>query len=75
MTALKEFIEESRKYTVLLYKKDIIGYDFLCKSFLEIEKQQIIDAWHNGFDNQSPMIDEGNCGQTYYKQTYNQPNQ
>lgn len=48
MTALKEFIEESRKYTVLLYKKDIIGYDFLCKSFLEIEKQQIIDAYEFG---------------------------
>ena len=37
---------------------------------LEMEKQQIIDAWHNGYNNQSPMIDEENCGQTYYTSTY-----
>lgn len=68
MTALKEFIEESRKYTVLLYKKDIIGYDFLCKSFLEIEKQQIIDAKECWFEDERD-------GEQYYEQTFNQPNQ
>ena len=66
MTALKEFIEESKKYTVLLYKKDIIGYDFLCKSFLEMEKQQIIDAYEFGdtcYEN----------AEDYYNGNYNQP--
>ena len=36
----------------------------------EMEKQQIIDAWHNGYNNQSPMIDEENCGQQYYNETF-----
>jgi hypothetical protein len=26
----------------------------------EMEKQQIIETWHNGYENQSPMIDEKN---------------
>lgn len=39
----------------------------------QIEKAQIIQSWHNGYENQSPMIDEDNCGQTYYTQTYCNP--
>jgi hypothetical protein len=35
-----------------------------------MEKEQIIQSWHNGYNNQSPMIDEENCGNTYYKETY-----
>lgn len=35
-----------------------------------MEKKQIIDAWHNGYNNQSPMIDEENCGDIYYNETY-----
>jgi hypothetical protein len=35
-----------------------------------MEKEQIIQSWHNGYNNQSPMIDEENCGNTYYKKTY-----
>jgi hypothetical protein len=35
-----------------------------------MEKEQIIEAWHNGYDNQSPMIDEENCGQQYYNETF-----
>ena len=38
----------------------------------QIEKEQIIQSWHNGYENQSPMIDEDNCGQTYYTQTYSE---
>ncbi len=68
MTALKEFIEESKKYTLLLSKRDVIGYDFLCKSFLEIEKQQIIDAKECWFEDERD-------GEQYYEQTFNQPNQ
>lgn len=37
---------------------------------LEMEKKKIIDAWHNGYNNQSPMIDEENCGDMYYNKTY-----
>lgn len=35
-----------------------------------MEKKQIIDAWHNGYNNQSPMIDEENCGDIYFNETY-----
>jgi hypothetical protein len=38
----------------------------------EMEKEQIIQSWHNGYDNKSPMIDEVNCGNTYYNETYGQ---
>lgn len=40
------------------------------KKAKEMEKEQIVDAWHNGYNNQSPMIDEENCGQQYYKETF-----
>ena len=36
----------------------------------EMEKLPIIDAWHNGYNNQSPMIDEDNCGEKYYEEYY-----
>jgi len=36
----------------------------------EMEEGAIIVSWHKGYDNQSPMIDENNCGQQYYEQTY-----
>ena len=36
----------------------------------QMEKEQIIKTWHNGYNNQSPMIDEENCGQQYYNETY-----
>jgi hypothetical protein len=36
----------------------------------QMEKEQIIRSWHNGYNNQSPMIDEENSGNTYYQQTY-----
>jgi len=37
-----------------------------------MEKEQMIETWHNGYNNQSPMIDEENCAQQYYKETYEQ---
>ena len=37
----------------------------------EIFEDQVIETWHNGYNNQSPMIDEENCGQQYYKETFN----
>ena len=35
-----------------------------------MEREQIIETWHNGYNNQSPMIDEENCGQQYYNETF-----
>lgn len=35
-------------------------------------EEQIVDGWHNGYNNQSPMIDEENCGEQYYNETFNQ---
>jgi hypothetical protein len=36
----------------------------------EMEKEQIIETWHNGYENKSPMIDEDNCGEQYFNETY-----
>jgi hypothetical protein len=36
----------------------------------EMEKQEIINTWYNGYLNQSPMIDEENSGEQYYKETF-----
>ena len=36
----------------------------------EMEKQQIINTWYNGYINQSPMIDEENCGEQFYNNTF-----
>ena len=49
--------------------KGVITIEAIDKA-LEIEKEQIIETWHNGYNNQSPMIDEDNCGQQYYNETY-----
>ena len=46
--------------------------DKLIEQAKEMEKQQIIEGWHNGYLNECPMIDEENCGQQYYNQTFKQ---
>ena len=28
-----------------------------------MHKNEIIESWHNGYNTQSPMIDEENCGE------------
>ena len=35
-----------------------------------MHKEEIIITWHKGYDNLSPMIDEDNCGDKYYKKTF-----
>ena len=47
-----------------------LNCDDIIERAIEMHKQEIIDAWHNGYNNQSPMIDEENCGQTYYNETF-----
>jgi hypothetical protein len=49
------------------------GYESAIEIFQqakEMEKQQIVETWHNGYENQSPMIDEDNCGEQYYNETF-----
>ena len=35
-----------------------------------MHKEEIITTWHKGYDNLSPMIDEDNCGDKYYNETF-----
>jgi hypothetical protein len=67
-TAVEWLVDQLEKYE--LYSK----ISFQCLKEIdqakEMEKEQIIETWHNGYNNQSPMIDEDNCGQQYYKETY-----
>ena len=42
----------------------------IIKQANEMFEKQIIETWHNGYNNQSPMIDEENCGQQYFNETY-----
>jgi len=44
-------------------------YEFI-EQAKEMQEKQIITSWHNGYENQSPMIDEDNCGQQYYNETF-----
>jgi hypothetical protein len=36
----------------------------------EIHKQEIIDAWYNGYINQSPIIYLENCGEQFYQEIF-----
>jgi hypothetical protein len=49
-----------------MIEKQFNGYE----KAKEMEEGAIIVSWHKGYDNQSPMIDENNCGQQYYNETY-----
>ena len=67
MTAV-EFLVKN----ITLYVSNENEYTFnkLFEIALEMEERQIIETWHNGYNNQSPMIDEENCGQQYFNETY-----
>ena len=64
-TAVEWLVEE-------LFKKiDYIQVDpRIINQAKAMEREQIIETWHNGYNNQSPMIDEENCGQQYYNETF-----
>lgn len=49
-----------------------VTFQTLLEQAKAMEKEQMIETWHNGYNNQSPMIDEENCGQHYYNETYKQ---
>jgi hypothetical protein len=47
-----------------------LSYNKMFEQAKEMDKQQKIETWHNGYENQSPMIDEDNCGEQYYNETF-----
>jgi hypothetical protein len=49
-----------------------IGNDLLeaFEQAKEMHKQEIINTWYNGYINQCPMVDEDNCGEKFYKETF-----
>jgi len=62
-TAVEWLLEKYKSQNTLLFADDF-------EQAKEMEKEQIITSWHNGYENQSPMIDEDNCGQQYYNETF-----
>jgi|Laugrespbdmm15sd_2_1035082.scaffolds.fasta_scaffold99017_2 hypothetical protein len=42
----------------------------LVRQAKELEKKEIINSWYNGWINESPMIDENNCGEQFYNENY-----
>ena len=68
MTAVEWLIEFIMKHG--LVPKETLADNVIFHKAKEMEKQQIIETWHNGYNNQSPMIDENNCGQQYYNETF-----
>jgi hypothetical protein len=52
------------------YKLEDFAKDF--QEAKEMHKQEIINTWYNGYINQSPMIDEENCGEQFYNETFGQ---
>ena len=44
--------------------------EYIFKQAKVMHKGEIIITWHKGYDNLSPMIDEDNCGDKYYKKTF-----
>jgi hypothetical protein len=67
-TAMQELIEELQSINDFKYKGLVIE---LIKNKLEKEKEQIMDAYEIGYDNNEyPSIMQ--TGKEYYNQTYNQ---
>jgi len=63
--------------TSIEWLEDNIHSDFtynqimdLLEKAKEMHKQEIINTWYNGYINQSPMIDEENCGEKFYQETF-----
>jgi len=75
MTAVEWLINELKKskhYQQMInevHQNSTVAIDVI-EQAKEMEKEQIITSWHNGYENQSPMIDENNCGQQYYNEQF-----
>jgi hypothetical protein len=44
--------------------------EYIFKQAKAMHKEEMITTWHKGYDNLSPMIDENNCGDKYYNETF-----
>jgi hypothetical protein len=72
-TAVEWLFNEFERIDKVYYRNTIIYTDARKEAYekaKEMEEGAIIVSWHKGYDNQSPMIDENNCGQQYYNETY-----
>lgn len=76
MTAMQQLLKQLRDERLNLpmdieWKRCYQAIEFVIQNtYIPLEKEQIIATWHNGYNNQSPMIDEQNCGQAYYNETF-----
>ena len=73
---LKNEIDNELKVIDNLYGKEImgrkIGLAFVKRILVqakEMHKQEIMDAWYNGFEENRPYVDHS---EDYYKETYKQ---
>jgi hypothetical protein len=81
-TAVEQLIEEMQSYSYKVSKEDnldmVAAFDYaigIAKKYKEKEKEQIIEAYEDGRENQrESIIDVYKCiiGEFYYNQTYNQ---
>ena len=70
-TSVEWLIDEILKHEMTFFGTASIPLRII-KQAKEMHKEEIVSTWHNGYDNQSPMLDEDNCGEQYYKETYEQ---
>jgi len=68
MTSIQWFV--TQLYKNFEIKGDVFIMDELVEQAKEMHKQEIINTWYNGYINQSPMVDEENCGEQFYKETF-----
>jgi hypothetical protein len=68
MTSIEWFIKEIEKHD----KKFNSFYGAEITQAKVMHNQEIIKSWYNGYINQSPMIDEENCGEQFYNETFGQ---
>ena len=66
-----QWLAEQFDSIVELYPSEYEKINNAIEQAKAMEKEQIIDAWDNGYDNQCPIIDEENCGEQYYNETFN----
>jgi hypothetical protein len=65
-SAVEWLIDQLEQHYVKLDIKNTVVFE----QAKEMHKQEIINTWYNGYINQSPMVDEENCGEQFYKETF-----
>jgi len=74
MTALQELINEFNEIKNFDYYRQILILRAKARHLLELEKQQIIDAYKDGcFDNILDESTDSIRAEEYYEKTFNQP--